>query len=71
MADAQLSAVLQALTAPDTTRIKQAEEALKPLLKTSQCVPALLAQLSAVHCRRGIETSAEAARAFPRRAARP
>ena len=42
----QLEAVLVALTAPDTSRIKQAEDALKPVLKKSACVTALMSQLS-------------------------
>ena len=44
--DQQLEAVLVALTAPDTSRIKQAEDALKPVLKKSACVGALMTQVA-------------------------
>ncbi|CAJ1958602.1 unnamed protein product [Cylindrotheca closterium] len=38
----QLSALLAVLTQPDTEAIRQAEVALKPLLKDPRCVPALV-----------------------------
>ena len=37
-----LSTLLAALTHPDTNAIRQAEVALKPLLKDARCVPALV-----------------------------
>ena len=43
----QLSALLLALTQPDTQGIRQAEVALKPLLKNPRCVPALIEILKA------------------------
>jgi hypothetical protein len=43
----QLAALLLALTQPDTQGIRQAEAALKPLLKDPRCVPALLEVLKA------------------------
>lgn len=39
---AQLANLLAALTQPDTEAIRQAELALKPLLKDPRCVPALV-----------------------------
>lgn len=39
---AQLSSLLAVLTQPDTEAIRQAEAALKPLLKDPRCVPALV-----------------------------
>lgn len=44
---AQLSQLLTALTQPDTNAIRQAELALKPLLKDPRCVPALVEILKA------------------------
>jgi hypothetical protein len=38
----QLASLLAALTQPDTEAIRQAELALKPLLKDHRCVPALV-----------------------------
>lgn len=38
----QLSTLLAVLTQPDTEAIRQAEVALKPLLKDPRCVPALV-----------------------------
>jgi hypothetical protein len=38
----QLGSLLLALTQPDTNTIRQAEQALKPLLKDSRSVPALV-----------------------------
>ncbi len=43
----QLAALLLALTQPDTQGIRQAEVALKPLLKDPRCVPALIEILKA------------------------
>ncbi|KAJ8598527.1 hypothetical protein CTAYLR_001323 [Chrysophaeum taylorii] len=40
-----MEAILSALLHPDTRQIKQAEEALKPVLKKAGCVPALMYQL--------------------------
>jgi hypothetical protein len=37
-----LGSLLQALTQPDTSTIRQAEKAMKPLLKDSRCIPALM-----------------------------
>lgn len=37
-----IATLLNALTQPDTVAIRQAEAALKPLLKDSRCVPALV-----------------------------
>ncbi|KAK1736613.1 importin [Skeletonema marinoi] len=39
---AQMATYLAALTHPDTNAIRQAEIALKPILKNSQCVPAMI-----------------------------
>eukprot|EP00538_Stauroneis_constricta_P000300 CAMPEP_0119561076 /NCGR_PEP_ID=MMETSP1352-20130426/16613_1 /TAXON_ID=265584 /ORGANISM="Stauroneis constricta, Strain CCMP1120" /LENGTH=1073 /DNA_ID=CAMNT_0007609195 /DNA_START=287 /DNA_END=3508 /DNA_ORIENTATION=- len=44
---AQLSQLLAVLTQPDTEAIRQAELALKPLLKDPRCVPALVEILKA------------------------
>lgn len=44
-ANLRMEAILAALLHPDTTQIKQAEEALKPVLKKAGCVPALMVQL--------------------------
>lgn len=44
---AQLSSLLAVLTQPDTEAIRQAEVALKPLLKDPRCVPALVEILKA------------------------
>ena len=44
--DQQLGEILAALTAPDTTRIKQAEDALKPVLKRPESVGLLTTQVS-------------------------
>ena len=44
--DQQLGEILEALTAPDTTRIKQAEDALKPVLKRPESVGLLTTQVS-------------------------
>lgn len=41
-AAAQLATLLAALTQPDTAAIREAEVALKPLLKDSRSVPALV-----------------------------
>ncbi len=43
----QLSTLLAVLTQPDTEAIRQAELALKPLLKDPRCVPALVEILKA------------------------
>jgi len=43
----QLSQLLAALTQPDTAAIRQAEVALKPLLKDPRSVPALVEILKA------------------------
>jgi len=43
----QLAALLAVLTQPDTEAIRQAEQALKPLLKDPRCVPALVDILKA------------------------
>lgn len=43
----QLSSLLAVLTQPDTEAIRQAEVALKPLLKDPRCVPALVEVLKA------------------------
>jgi hypothetical protein len=43
----QLAALLLALTQPDTQGIRQAEVALKPLLKDPRCVSALVEILKA------------------------
>ena len=43
----QLSSLLSVLTQPDTEAIRQAEVALKPLLKDPRCVPALVEVLKA------------------------
>ena len=43
----QLSNLLSVLTQPDTEAIRQAELALKPLLKDPRCVPALVEILKA------------------------
>lgn len=42
-----LANLLVALTQPDTEAIRQAEVALKPLLKDPRCVPALVEILKA------------------------
>jgi hypothetical protein len=44
---AQLANFLAALSQPDTEAIRQAEQALKPLLKDPRCVPALVEILKA------------------------
>ena len=44
---AGLANLLVALTQPDTEAIRQAEVALKPLLKDPRCVPALVEILKA------------------------
>lgn len=44
---AQLATLLAVLTQPDTNAIRQAELALKPLLKDPRCVPALVEILKA------------------------
>ena len=44
---AQLATLLAALTQPDTEAIRNAEVALKPLLKDPRCVPALVEILKA------------------------
>jgi hypothetical protein len=44
---AQLALLLAVLTQPDTEAIRQAELALKPLLKDPRCVPALVEILKA------------------------
>ena len=44
---AQLANLLGVLTQPDTEAIRQAEQALKPLLKDPRCVPALVEILKA------------------------
>ncbi len=38
----QMAALLAALTHPDTNAIREAEVALKPLLKDARCVPAMV-----------------------------
>lgn len=43
----QLAGLLLALTQPDTQGIRQAEVALKPVLKDPRCVPALVEILKA------------------------
>jgi len=43
----QLANLLGVLTQPDTEAIRQAEQALKPLLKDPRCVPALVEILKA------------------------
>jgi hypothetical protein len=43
----QLANLLSVLTQPDTEGIRQAEIALKPLLKDPRCVPALVEILKA------------------------
>ena len=43
----QLASLLGVLTQPDTEAIRQAEQALKPLLKDPRCVPALVEILKA------------------------
>jgi hypothetical protein len=43
----QLAALLVNLTQPDTQAIRNAEQALKPILKNPNCVPALYEVLSA------------------------
>jgi hypothetical protein len=43
----QLAALLAVLSQPDTEAIRKAELALKPLLKDSRCVPALVEILKA------------------------
>jgi len=43
----QLAGLLLALTQPDTQGIRNAEAALKPLLKDPRCVPALIELLKA------------------------
>lgn len=43
----QLANLLAVLTQPDTEGIRQAEIALKPLLKDPRCVPALVEILKA------------------------
>lgn len=42
-----MAAMLTALTQPDTEAIRQAEIALKPVLKDHRCVPALVEILKA------------------------
>ena len=37
-----LRALLAALTQPDTSTIRQAEQTMKPLLKDPRCIPALM-----------------------------
>lgn len=44
-ANQRMEAILSALLHPDTRKIKEAEEALKPVLKKAGCVPSLMAQL--------------------------
>jgi hypothetical protein len=44
---AQLANFLAVLSQPDTEAIRQAEQALKPLLKDPRCVPALVEILKA------------------------
>jgi hypothetical protein len=44
---AQLATLLAVLSQPDTEAIRQAEVALKPLLKDPRCVPALVEILKA------------------------
>eukprot|EP00568_Trieres_chinensis_P003331 CAMPEP_0183297598 /NCGR_PEP_ID=MMETSP0160_2-20130417/4834_1 /TAXON_ID=2839 ORGANISM="Odontella Sinensis, Strain Grunow 1884" /NCGR_SAMPLE_ID=MMETSP0160_2 /ASSEMBLY_ACC=CAM_ASM_000250 /LENGTH=1086 /DNA_ID=CAMNT_0025459447 /DNA_START=174 /DNA_END=3434 /DNA_ORIENTATION=+ len=44
---AKIAALLTALTAPDTNAIREAEAALKPILKDARCVPALVEVLKA------------------------
>lgn len=44
--DRQLGEILAALTAPDTTRIKQAEDALRPVLKRPEAVGLLTTQVA-------------------------
>ena len=39
---AQMANFLSALSQPDTNIIRQAEVALKPILKQPQCVPAMV-----------------------------
>ena len=51
---AQMASLMLALTQPDTETIRQAEHALKPILKDARSVPALLEVIKA----RGIHVSA-------------
>jgi hypothetical protein len=51
----QMALLLSALTQPDTNAIRQAEVALKPLLKDARSVPALLEVLKA----RGVQVRLE------------
>eukprot|EP00566_Odontella_aurita_P037189 CAMPEP_0113564156 /NCGR_PEP_ID=MMETSP0015_2-20120614/21460_1 /TAXON_ID=2838 /ORGANISM="Odontella" /LENGTH=82 /DNA_ID=CAMNT_0000466201 /DNA_START=221 /DNA_END=465 /DNA_ORIENTATION=- /assembly_acc=CAM_ASM_000160 len=44
---ARIAALLSALTQPDTTAIRNAEVALKPILKDARSVPALVEVLKA------------------------
>lgn len=44
---AQMATYLSALTQPDTNIIRQAEVALKPILKNQQCVPAMIEVIKA------------------------
>ena len=43
----RIAALLAALTQPDTNAIREAEVALKPILKDARCVPALVEVLKA------------------------
>ena len=45
--------LLVVLTQPDTEAIRQAEVALKPILKDPRCVPALVEILKAKDCQVG------------------
>ena len=51
---AQMASLMLALTQPDTETIRQAELALKPILKDARSIPALLEVIKA----RGIHVSA-------------
>ena len=44
---AQMASYLTALTQPDTSIIRQAEVALKPILKKPQCVPTMVEVIKA------------------------
>lgn len=50
----QLASLLVALTQPDTNAIREAEVALKPILKDARCIPALMEVLEA----RGVQPDA-------------
>jgi hypothetical protein len=48
-----MASLMLALTQPDTETIRQAESALKPILKNPRCIPAVLEIIKA----RGVQVS--------------